>query len=123
VFDVPLTKTWTGIDAWPLPIGEYGVHTYRPSSVFSTDRMNSVPCGLVRRRRPRLPPPPPMVAGPSSSPTITPFFAQTMIVTGGLASTGQSMRPLRPRVRKTRGGSPVTRGRSTTAQKTATMSA
>ena len=102
----PRTKTRTGADVWPAPIGEYGVQEYWPSSEDITGCRMSVPYLLT------------LACWTVWKSSIRPSFDQTTTVRGGLDCTGQSMRPIRPRGKYTRSGMFNTRGRSVYRQLT-----
>ena len=84
----------------PAPSGEYGVHEYCPSSDDITGCRMSVPCLFT------------LACWTVWKSSIRPSFDQTTTVRGGLDSTGQSIRPTRPRGRYRRSGMLNTRGRS-----------
>lgn len=107
----PRTNTRIGVDGCPAPRGEYGVHEYWPSSAEMTGLKINVPCLLT-------------LAWRTCWKSIKrPDLDHTITVNGGFDSTGQSMRPIRPRGRYSRSGTDSTRGTSVHVEKaTATSS-
>ena len=48
--ELPVTRTCIGMDIWPAPSDEYGVHAYLPSSDVITDFIMSRPSLFVLMR-------------------------------------------------------------------------